>query len=284
MLVDGITGIDAASDELRLYSNNHYLTINNAGLLELDPAGIKFSDGTTQTTAYTGGTNANTGNVVFDGNQMYVGGVGVLNLDDSNRAVVGTNGSYPLIVSLNEGDKTWEFNPTGDFYMPDGGAIRFNYGYIDQDPDRDDDALRISGGNGVTIKADEDGKTWRFNSNGSITFPDDTVQTTAYTGQAGGNITVARQDTAPSASNGTLWFNTQEARMYVKYNNQWVDASPTVLTPPDTNPAVESVTFNDATVQTTAWSGTLSYNDLTDKPVTPAFVGGGDAATWLTPN
>ena len=72
--------------------------------------------------------------------------------------------------------------------------------------------------------------------------------------------------------------------MYVEYNGQWVDASPTVLAPPDVNPTVESLTFNNATVQTTAWPGTLSYNDLTDKPVTQTFVGGGGASTWLTAN
>ena len=94
---------------------------------------------------------------------------------------------------------------------------------------------------------------------------------------------VVISDTAPAATTpGSQWFNTVEARTYVAYNEQWVDSSPTVLAPPDTNPTLESVTFNDNTTQTTAWSGTYSYNDLTDKPVAPAFVGGGGANTWLT--
>jgi hypothetical protein len=130
-------------------------------------------------------------------------------------------------------------------------------------------------------------KNWEFDirgalrlpPEGSIIFPDNTFQTTAFTGFPD---IVVDGETAPET--GVLWFNTTEARMYVKYNNQWVDASPTVLAPPDTNPTLESVTFNDATVQTTAWPGTLSYNDLTDKPATPAFVGGGNASTWLTAN
>lgn len=87
-------------------------------------------------------------------------------------------------------------------------------------------------------------------------------------------------DTAPLATTpGSQWFNTVEARAYVAYNGQWLDASPTVLPLPDTNPTLESVTFNNATVQTTAWTGTYSYTDLTDKPT---FVGGGGASTWLT--
>jgi hypothetical protein len=242
---DGAVVIASASD-------SHRWTFETGGDLRL-PAGGDIVDSTGASVL---GGNANTGNVVFDGNQMYVGGVGFLNFNDnSQQAVIGTNGSYPLKVSLNEGDKTWAFDPTGDFYMPDGGAIRFDYGYIDQDPDSDNDALRISGGNGVTIKADEDGQTWRFNNDGSITFPDDTVQTTAYTGQSGGSSTVARQDTAPSASNGTLWFNTVEGRLYIKYADAWVDAAPLVQPQPATDIDVESITFADATVQTTAYPG-----------------------------
>mgnify|MGYP007049616785 CR=1 FL=1 len=120
---------------------------------------------------------------------------------------------------------------------------------------------------------------WQFQGNGGLVFPDNTVQTTAFTGLPD---LLTESDEAPET--GIFWFNTQEARMYVKYNEQWVDASPTVLPPPETNPTFESVTFNDATVQTTAWSGTVSYNDLTDKPVAPTFVGGGGASTWLTPD
>jgi hypothetical protein len=120
---------------------------------------------------------------------------------------------------------------------------------------------------------------WKFQGDGGLRFPDNTIQTTAFPGFPD---LVVVEETAPES--GILWFNTVEARMYIKYNEQWVDASPTVLAPPDTNPTLESVTFNDATTQTTAWTGTVSYNDLTDKPVAPTFVGGGGAATWLTAN
>jgi len=39
----------------------------------------------------------------------------------------------------------------------------------------------------IRVKGDGGDSTWDFKSNGSITFPDSTVQTTAYTGQNGGN-------------------------------------------------------------------------------------------------
>jgi len=121
---------------------------------------------------------------------------------------------------------------------------------------------------------------WTFQGNGGLRFPDATVQTTAFTGFP--DLVVA-EETAPES--GILWFNTQEARMYIKYNDQWVDASPTVLTPPVTELDINSVTFNDATVQTTAWTGTVSYRNITEVPepfTMPTFVGGGGASTWLT--
>lgn len=110
---------------------------------------------------------------------------------------------------------------------------------------------------------------WEFSFNG-LQFPDNTIQTTAF------NLVASA--TAPTT--GILWFNNVEGRVYIRYNDQWVDASPTVLPVPDTNPTLESVTFNDNTKQTTAWSGVVSYNDLTDKPT---YIGGGNANTWLNP-
>lgn len=222
------------------------------------------------TVTISGGGNSNTGNVVFDGNQLYVGGTGFLNLDNSNdQAVIGTNGPSPLLVSINEGDKEWTFGTDGWLSFPG----TFPSGAIGHDSDTQ--TLQLARSLGVSLYTQAG--AWVFGSDGSITFPDDTVQTTAWTG-----IVANISNTAPALNNGTLWFNTEEARMYIKYNDQWVDASPTVLAPPETELDINSVTFNDATVQTTAWPGTLSYNDLTDKPVTPTFVGGGSASTWLT--
>jgi len=40
-------------------------------------------------------------------------------------------------------------------------------------------------------------------------------------------------DAPPEGSkNGRLWFNSDEARLYIMYNSQWIDASPTILPPP----------------------------------------------------
>jgi hypothetical protein len=171
----------------------------------------------------------------------------------------------------------WRFETDGVITLPNSMTIDASavFGIVRIGGDK----TRISIDNGgappgFTITTSYEGtsvdpKNWRFGPDGELTFPDTTVQTTAFT--------VDSTESAPAK--GLLWFNPVEARMYVRYNNQWVDASPTLLQEPDTNPTLESVTFNDATVQTTAWKGTFSYNDLTDKPT---FVGGGGAASWLT--
>lgn len=120
---------------------------------------------------------------------------------------------------------------------------------------------------------------WQFGTDGRLTFPDATVQTTAYTGQSGnsgisgfsgtsgfsginGVDTIPRQDTPPT--NGTLWFNTVEGRMYIKYSDVWVDASPLVMPQPDPDIDVSSITFADASVQTTAFVGTAVVDRLTN--------------------
>ena len=66
-------------------------------------------------------------------------------------------------------------------------------------------------------------KQWTFSQDGTLTFPDSTVQTTAWQGVTAGT-------TAPA--NNVLWYNTTDGRLYVKYNSTWVDASPTVAPAP----------------------------------------------------
>ena len=74
---------------------------------------------------------------------------------------------------------------------------------------------------------------------------------------SGGVTTIARQDTPPTAANGTLWYNTLEGRLYIKYSDVWVDAVPLMMPAPDTDIDVVSITFPDASVQTSAFSNKL---------------------------
>ena len=137
------------------------------------------------------------------------------------------------------------------------------------------------GGTSIGTTNGDVSHNWQFGVDGRLTFPDATVQTTAYTGQDGisgfsgfsgtsgfsginGAENIIRQDTPPVANNGTLWFNTLEGRMYIKYTDVWVDASPLVMPQPDPDLDVNSVTFADASVQTTAFLGTVVVDRLTN--------------------
>lgn len=125
---------------------------------------------------------------------------------------------------------------------------------------------------------------WQFGIDGRLTFPDATVQTTAYTGQSGlsgfsginGLETIIRQDTPPTGVDGTLWFNTVEGRIYIKYTDAWVDAAPLVMPQPDLDIDVSSVTFADASVQTTAFVGTAVVDRLTNGELTVVLNSNGD--------
>jgi hypothetical protein len=203
ILSDGITGIDANSTILKLYANNTILEWNGDDLKLPAGTDITRDDGTGNFISVLGG-NANTGNVVFDGNQLYVGGTGFLNLENADDQVeIGSNNEGPLKVSVNEGDKAWYFNIDGTLELPAGGDI--------------------------------------VDSNGDSVL-----------GGGSGSSTVVRQDTPPTASNGTLWFNTVEGRLYIKYSDVWVDAAPLVQPLPDSDIDVNSITFPDATVLTSA--------------------------------
>ncbi len=86
-----------------------------------------------------------------------------------------------------------------------------------QDDDGGDNPTRLEGSYGVGIwtNTTDTEKKWLFGTDGSLTFPDNTVQTTAYTGQSGG-VTVTTDlwiaaGTSPggaavvSSTNGVDW-------------------------------------------------------------------------------
>jgi hypothetical protein len=186
-------------------------------------------------------------------------------------------------ISTNNFVNTWTFDNNGNFRLPAGGDILDSTGnsvlvgtnlgnlsvegtvilssdseaYINFDAGGGNNILALGTGDGATVQiSTDDGATnFEFTASegaGSIKFPDDTVQTTAYIGQEI-SPSVPRSDTAPVAANGQLWFNTLEGRMYIKYDGAWVDAAPLMTPAPELNPEFTSITFPDASVQTTAF-------------------------------
>jgi hypothetical protein len=192
-------------------------------------------------------------------------------------------------ISTNNLVNTWTFDNNGNFRLPVDGDILdstgnsvlgSNFGnlsvegtvitssdseaYINFDAGGGNNILALGTGDGALVKiSTDDGATnFEFTASegaGSIKFPDDSVQTTAYIGQEI-SPSVPRSDTAPVAANGQLWFNTLEGRMYIKYDGAWVDAAPLMTPAPELNPEFSTITFPDASVQTTAALGDRLVN------------------------
>jgi hypothetical protein len=130
---------------------------------------------------------------------------------------------------------------------------------------KDEDSWVWVDNDGATIatKYSTDNYQWKFGNDGDLAIPPGKTIRNAMTGDDLLDIKVVRQDTAPTAANGTLWFNTVEGRLYIKYSDQWVDAAPLVQPPPDTDLDVNSITFPDASVQTSAYINRLDNGDYT---------------------
>jgi hypothetical protein len=99
---------------------------------------------------------------------------------------------------------------------------------------------------------------WEFDADGNLTIPNDIKDAN------GSVIRVATTSTAPTRVNGQLWFNSEEGRTYIKYNDQWVDASPTIVPRPETylgNITIDGDTLNiNGGTLTISNTGTLLVN------------------------
>ena len=156
-------------------------------------------------------------------------------------------GSQAVKIDAGFGNETtyhWTFGTNGQITTPQGGVIgdtysdglgtsigagsgENNYAGInsytgDQWVEANSTAVYI----GTNYLA-SGGNTWTFNKNGSLTFPNGTIQTTAWLGRA-----VNVGNTAPTPNIGSLWFDTVDGRTYVGSGSYWVDASPTVTPSP----------------------------------------------------
>ena len=79
-------------------------------------------------------------------------------------------------IDIVNGNKTISFDNTGLLSLP--GKLEF------KDTANAKIILKTIDPYGYVVEDSEQDKTWTFNTNGSLTFPDSTVQTTAFTGTA----------------------------------------------------------------------------------------------------
>jgi hypothetical protein len=115
-------------------------------------------------------------------------GAGSTIAENQRAARIGLNGAVSG-VSIGAGTYDWSFTNDGSLTLPNDGVVSAG----------GSGGLTLGGNFDVKIIADytDNNRTWTFNgSNGSVTFPDSTVQETAW---AGGRVV-----TAPTASTGAV--------------------------------------------------------------------------------
>ncbi len=178
--------------------------VQDVSTLAFTGAGVTVNKVDDITTVDIPGGSANTGNVVFDGNQLYVGGTGFLNLENSNNQIeIGSNGERPLIISINEGAHQWTFGTDGWLSFPGtfpSGAI----GY-----DEDTGTLQLARTGGVSLYTQAG--AWVFGSNGNLTLPanGDILDSNGNSVLGGGSNSYAPEDednweTVPSTIQAAL--------------------------------------------------------------------------------
>jgi len=164
----------------------------------------------------------------------------------------GTNAVY-ISAGGSPTNNRWKFGGDGALTIP--GDIR-SESNINIDINLTDSTLRRwqFGEDGIltlpsTGKISNSGYDWTFGSNGGLTFPDSTVQTTAYPGV----LVPANGDGVSGNANmvfyaGTDWYNTSKVT---------INPTSSMLTL-NGNSGTGGITFPDNTVQTTAYTGSVS--------------------------
>jgi hypothetical protein len=95
--------------------------------------------------------------------------------------------------------------------------------------------------------------------NGYLEFPDNSVQTTAWTGLSAAEVTVSA--VAPDLAEGALWYNSTDGRTYVKYGALWVDANPPVV--PHVSTYLDGLVVEGTGITTLAPDSDITIHDIT---------------------
>jgi len=112
----------------------------------------------------------------------------------------------------------------------------------------------------------------------SIIFPDTTVQETAYLGYEA----IISETNPGNLVDGKIWFDSNEGRAFVMYNQQWVDMNPQIAPNPDLN--ANSITFEDGSVLTTGNIQGSSYSNSNVASYLPTYTGNISANNVLLSN
>jgi len=245
--------------------------VNGSRTLTLNPDGsITFPDGSTQTTAFSS-----------------IGTISVLHNMTATFSLL-PNGN----VVYNDGTAQVTAYPGTRI----GSAI--NIGTTSSNifiPNTNYQALGlINSLAGVYIEAGTPQKTWQFNTSGWITFPDVSIQKTAYTGTFVVNDPAPRLGGILRLNSNQLYDGPSDANQFnllagVNLTSLYAIGGPTgginlntgvantatniwnfgytgMLTLPPVNTGTTGIVYPDNTIQTTAWTGTVAYSHVTGIP------------------
>jgi hypothetical protein len=87
-----------------------------------------------------------------------------------------------VLIAVGGSDNVWKFDPTGNLTLPNNAVIRTDGSNVEVGGVTN---FNVEAAGVVNIYTDTNGVAphqWQFGDDGSLTFPDTTVQTTAYTG------------------------------------------------------------------------------------------------------
>ena len=178
-----------------------------------------------------GGGNANTGNFTFNEDTI-TNGNGLILVTDRGTLAIGSQLETPgvaghLHIAFNNSNVN---PPASDLFLGD------DYNYVKLPGYYLNTATQYGIELGTNDRNGGGSNNWRFGTDGSITFPNNTVQTTAYTGGGAslGNFAFSGDTLSNTLSNAST--------LQVGGNN-WIFGSS------------GQITFPDATVQTTAYTG-----------------------------
>jgi hypothetical protein len=222
-------------------------------------------------------------------------------IKSSNDLTIRTLSGIPTAISNINSSGFWDQNPTTSLATTGGSGegltvtvTDFESGYagtitIDTAGTgyTDGDTITVTSGNAnATFAVGCEVHNWEFSTTGGLTFPDDTVQTTAYTGGGGTATGVSRSDdnliirlTDPNDDGLEL------RSIFVDGND--ADVASTVLGSDGfiirTNSNVSQkqwafgsdggLTFPDDTVQTTAWTGVASEGTTSTTSANVGYIG-----------
>jgi len=129
----------------------------------------------------------------------------------------------------------------------------------------DDQYVKIERNAGnVVIGTNTNTNQWTFGTDGNLNIPGDIQDAN------GSLIFVATTSTAPARADGLLWFNSEDGRAYIKYENNWVDLSPPLVPPVSTY--LDGLIVDGTTISTVDSTATMymggdllpEYNNMYD--------------------